>query len=74
MQIDPKKVEPTDMTSSAGADPGFLERGGYNIWKRAHTVSAEGAKHRAGGLGKNLKIQVLICVFLASGYKIPRLS
>jgi hypothetical protein len=23
---------------------------------------------------KNLKIQVLICIFLASGYKIPRLS
>jgi hypothetical protein len=66
----------------AGVDPGFLELGVQPLKKgtlgggAAPLASAEGAKVRAGGGGppqKNMKIKVLICVFLASG-KILRLS
>jgi hypothetical protein len=65
------------------ADPGFLERGVQSLKKGTHG----GGAHGGGAHGrdaspltsaeppqKHFKIQVLICVFLASGNKIPRLS
>jgi hypothetical protein len=67
------------MTMHDGKNPGYLERGVQPLKKGTHGGGAapDSERRRREALGlpqKKLKIQVLICVLLASGNKIPRLS
>jgi hypothetical protein len=57
-----------------GSDPGFLERG-CNLWNRVHTARVQPPLANAERLPqKNNKIQVQICVFLASVRSVPAIS
>jgi hypothetical protein len=63
-------VENNDKACSIGC----IDRGESRISGTGNATSEKGHTRRGRSPEKNLKNKVLICVFLTSGNKIPRLS